>query len=198
MQCSLHHLASFCRPRLYSILHQANPVRPPPPTHFILSFRSHLPIPNCLLPNSKPPLHPPPPDTVLANIVPRILNVLLTPLLGLPNSLQPILLPLLDLILLLQPLFLHNLRLVRDVHPVDFDEAAGRLVRVAEELFARGHELAVDGLGHEIHVPGGNCKGNEYALLRKLELAWCNGSKGCATWMEEAYHGYPKVNNAVV
>ena len=117
-----------------------------------------------LLPDSKPPLHPPPSDTILSNVISRVFHVLLTPLLCLPYPLQSILLPFLDLLLFLQSLLLHELRLVCYMHLVNVDKAARRLPRVTEELFARGNKFAVDSLRHEVHIPGGDSKGDENAL----------------------------------
>ena len=124
----------------------------------------HLSPSVLLLPNAKPPLHPPPSDAILSNVIPRILHVLFSSLLRLPYPLQSILFPLLNLFLFLQSLLLHDLRLMRYVHLVNLDEATGRLPRMSEEFFARGDELAVDSLGHEVHVPGGDRKGYEDTL----------------------------------
>jgi hypothetical protein len=124
------------------------------------------------LPDAKPLLHPPPPDTILTNVIPWVLNIFLTPLLGLPLSLQSELLPLLNLFGLLQPLLLVLLRRLRHVHLVDFNEARGGFEGVADKVFACRKQVAEDGLGDEVHVPCGYGEGDEYALLNKVGLAW--------------------------
>jgi hypothetical protein len=35
---------------------------------------------------------------------------------------------------------------------------------MAEEVLARGEQLSVNGLGDEVHIPGGNCQSYENAL----------------------------------
>lgn len=139
----------------YNIIHALSP------SHSSASATS---FPILLLPDTKPSLDPPSPDTILSNIIPRVLHILLAPLFRLPNPLQPVLFPLLNLLLLLQTLVLHNLCLVRNMHLVDVDEAARRLERMAEKLFARGYQIAVDGLGHEVHVPCCDCERDKNAL----------------------------------
>jgi hypothetical protein len=42
---------------------------------------------------------------------------------------------------------------------------------VAQEIFARGKQVAKDSLGDEVHVPCCYCEGDEYALLKKVGLA---------------------------
>jgi hypothetical protein len=123
----------------------------------------------CLLPDPKPPLNSPPPHSILPNIVPRILHILLALGLRLILPLQPILFPLLDLLCLLQPLLLVHLARLLHVHFVHLDEAAGGLEGVAQEVFARGEQVGEDGLGDEVEVPCYDGKGDEDALVG---LAW--------------------------
>lgn len=161
------HLPAFHSPRLifqpfshpYSII-RFRLVMPP-------LYQLHL-IPLLLsLPNTKPPLNPPSPDTILANVISRILNIFLAPLFSFTDPLRPILPPLVNLIFLLQPLLLNDLCLVHHVHLVDFAEAPHRLPWVAEVLFARGEELGVYGLGHHVHVPACDREGDQDALSRR-------------------------------
>jgi hypothetical protein len=39
---------------------------------------------------------------------------------------------------------------------------------VAEEVLARWEQLSINGLGDEVHVPGGDCEGYENALGGEL------------------------------
>lgn len=119
-----------------------------------------------LLPNSKPSLNSPPPDSILANVVSRILDIFFSSLLCLSLPLQPINLPLLNFLGLPQALLLVYLRGLHHVHPVDFDEAPRALNGVASKFSARRYEVCIDGLVHEIHPPRRNCQREKYALGR--------------------------------
>lgn len=110
-----------------------------------------------LLPNAEPPLNPPPPNAILANVIPRILNILFTSLFCFPLSLQPIQFPLLDFLSLLQALLLVLLARLLHVHPVDLDEAVHALDRVAGKLLACREQIGVDRFGDEVEVPCGYC-----------------------------------------
>jgi hypothetical protein len=129
----------------YNILHT------PATSSYTLPFSFSQDMPSCsyipihlitpfptLLPNAKPPLHPPPAHSILPNIVSRILHILPALGLGLLQPLQPILFPLLHLLSLLQPLLLVDLARLLHVHFVDFDKTTARFEGVAEEVFAIG------------------------------------------------------------
>jgi len=75
------------------------------------------------LPNAKPPLNSPSSNTILSHVIPRIFNILLPPLLGLPLPHEPVLFPLLHLLGLLQSLLLVLLRRLCHVHLVNFDKS---------------------------------------------------------------------------
>ena len=76
------------------------------------------------------------------------------------------------------------------MHFVHLDEARCRLVRVVQEVFARGEEFGVDCARQEVHVPCGDGEGEEYAL-GGLVGYW-------GGWGESRYHCYPQVNGAVM
>lgn len=96
-----------------------------PPKLLLVHTSPPSPLHAPLLPNAEPPLHPSPPHTILIHIIPRIFHILLAPLFRLPDAFQTVLLPLLHILGLLQPLLVRHLALVRNVHPVDVDGAAG-------------------------------------------------------------------------
>ena len=118
------------------------------------------------LPDAKPPLNPPPPYTILANVIPRILDIVLALLLGHPLPFQPVLLPLLNVLCLLEPLLRVDVARVGHVHLVDVNESLGALDGVAQKVAAVGKEVGVDGFGHEVHVPCCYGEGDEDALHR--------------------------------
>jgi hypothetical protein len=128
-----------------------------------------------LLPNAKPPLNPPPPYTILPNIIPRILYIFVPLSLSLLQPLQPILFPLLHLLGLLQPLLLVQLARLLHVHLVHLDEAARGLEGVAQEVFARREQVREDGLGDEVQVPCYDGEGDEDALVGLV--SWKSGRR---------------------
>lgn len=153
---AVHHAILHCRMPLRSLLHTTDmPLKSSP-------YQEASSTPS--LPDTKPPLNPPPPNTILPNIIPRILDILLALQLSLPHPLQPILLPLLDLLGLLQPLLLVLLRRLLHMHLVDLNESRRGFEGVAQEIFARGKQVAEDGLGDKVHVPCCYGEGDEYAL----------------------------------
>jgi hypothetical protein len=145
-----------------SPFHGLSPVTPAP----LMSSDSPCQWFHSLLPDTKPPLHPPAPHAIFTNIVSWVLDVLLSLLFCHALSLSPVLPPLLDILCLLQALLSVHLGSLLDVHLIDFAKALRRLNGMAVEFFLSREEVAVDCFFFKVHPPCSTCKGDKDALGR--------------------------------